>query len=601
MTVKTELDLRAAREISVFGEEQWRVGIRNSHIAVSPDGTTIVATTERAPFLLDGTTGKPLRRFDPTGHRFDGPLAWTGDGQYVVAVAGSDRLVVFGAQSGALHCVLSTDKINAPVLVAPTTQSSEFLLCGGHENAQLWSASEGTLVREFPYWERPECALASVVSAEFSRDGRKLVLLTSRGASVWDASSGAPLFDVSDTLRGVSAAAFSSDGEQLYVGTFYGELAVLRVADGAVLRRARMGGRKRGIRQIFASNFSAQLQVLCVGSRRLLVATDSLAMVQEFEDRALTKHVVLDRAQQRLLCSTVHGELLQQPLGAPEALKASAPRGTALALRWGLKGEEWIVARSGGLVERFSSKDNVLKTKQFSYADNVSLSPQGAYLYFVDADKPDEATICDVHGEVALSLEQVADMRAAVNDLAQYCLLGNSCVITDWDQERRVPVNAGHWSEIHFSLDGERVLVQSDDRLTVLNALTEETIASAAGGPVRPITSSWFNTIYRAGLETIDIFLANSLTKQSFQHAIDRPESIAVTRDGGVVAVGTTAGLVHLFDTTTNDGALRTVVFEASRGAVTALAFAPMEPILAVAGEDALTRLWDVSAFIKTR
>jgi WD40 repeat protein len=173
-----------------------------SSVAYSPDGRRVVTASDNGLRVWDADTGKTITEVKDNSLVLS--AAFSPDGRRVVTISGLP-----GQRPG--H---STQVIGGPV----------------DQSVRVWDAATGTMVFE----TKP--ATGSVDSAEFSPDGRRVVLADRGGTTCeWDAETGKRLAEVKEGDGSTESAIFSPDGHRIITSSSDGTARVLEAESGKTL------------------------------------------------------------------------------------------------------------------------------------------------------------------------------------------------------------------------------------------------------------------------------------------------------------------------------------------------------------------------------
>jgi WD40 repeat protein len=208
-------------------------------VKVSPDGSTLYATTSIGPIaVFDRASGRVTRSI-PSRHR-SGVLSISPDGRTLATRSGASGAHIFDAATGDYRGEVGGSTDSSPPAQERRVQRVEFLRDGqvlvARHNGDVEVFDSGSLrpLRAFP------TAMPTITSVAASRDGTKFALGTAGGrARVFDAQTGKILFDPDPFGGSVVAAAFSNDGQSLALGLFTGSIAVADLAGVHPIRTAR--------------------------------------------------------------------------------------------------------------------------------------------------------------------------------------------------------------------------------------------------------------------------------------------------------------------------------------------------------------------------
>jgi WD40 repeat protein len=242
-------------------------------IAASPDGKHLATgefdTTLR---VWDAATGSPLLTlfghssqivsvaFSPDGKRL---ASGSEDGTVRIwdALTGQELLTLAGHTSGVLSVAFSLDgnrlystgrDETVKIWDVSPSAGSDWLNLTGHtgrvfgvtyrpdgQRLATWSY-DGTV----KVWDTSNGKLLLTISvedsmsggnADYSPDGKRLVIVTGKRARTFDAESGAELLSLAPFDESVVAARFSSDGNQIAVGSYNGIIRIYDSMNGKVL------------------------------------------------------------------------------------------------------------------------------------------------------------------------------------------------------------------------------------------------------------------------------------------------------------------------------------------------------------------------------
>jgi WD40 repeat protein len=218
-------------------------------VAYSPDGRLLASVTENTPYLHIWRLSDGALLSEPTTN--DGSVenggaygvAFSPDGTIIATSGNTPRFIAADGTSQ----TLSTNTVNlwdaatgALLETLPTTCGSYAaglgfshdgtrLVTGGMMgNIEVWSIPAGTRLLSIPF-------NGSVYTAHFSPDDSRLITASYLTGTVWNAATGAKIFDITGLENEMNEAAFSPDGQMILATADNGKLKVLDAA-GTVLQ-----------------------------------------------------------------------------------------------------------------------------------------------------------------------------------------------------------------------------------------------------------------------------------------------------------------------------------------------------------------------------
>ncbi len=195
-------------------------GVQRHIIAISPDATRAVTQ------IVDGVhtiwnldTGKPIAHFQREAELLEErPLAFSPDGTRIVAMLKDRNVSIWDTATGELAVILT--RVTSAYLWASLSPDTTRIVTGtGTRMAHIWDAATGeklAILDGLAYW---------AISATFSPDGTRIVTANWDGvAHIWDAATGEKLATLDGTVHGsgsgffdfhVQCVSFSPDGTRI--------------------------------------------------------------------------------------------------------------------------------------------------------------------------------------------------------------------------------------------------------------------------------------------------------------------------------------------------------------------------------------------------
>lgn len=258
-----------------------------SAMTYSPDGLQIVALCRGVAKVYDAISGKELKSFsDPHGIR---SAAFSPNGQLLAIVGQDFRVRLWDIKSGKqLRQVSGTQVVFSP-------DGNQLLTVNEDNSIRLWDATNAKEVRRFA---GGDSGRESINSVAFSNDGRQILAGgSSNHAKLWDVATGEKLLSLSGDMSQqnydiqIRSVAFCPDGRRILTAGDEGIVRVWDRANGAQLKRLKNTGH-----DITAAVFSSDgEQVITFGYHHIsILDADSGDIIQSRLNDAISMAVSPD-------------------------------------------------------------------------------------------------------------------------------------------------------------------------------------------------------------------------------------------------------------------------------------------------------------------
>lgn len=509
---------QAEQEASLDRPAALNMAFRSWHIAKTPEANKAIA--DAYPELvatLTGTDETPFAAFSP-------------DSQLVLTSSYDSSTTVWSAIDGRRKFILKGDASYA----AFSPDGRYIVTAGLAGNARIWSSADGKLLRVLGF---------SRGWAAFSLDAARVITAPGIGAAVWNAATGAKLFDIGQD-KPVGQAVFSPDGKNIMTTGSYEPVKIWDASTGQL----RAEFEKHRDSTIIIANFSPD------GTGIVTTGLDQIARVW-----------------------TVNGRLrltLAHQTGIP-TLAIYSPDGSQI-----------MTADTGGIAYIWSSSNGHLMRTLDAHADGIyvaAYSPDSRFVITGSADS--SARVWDTASGALL-----ATLRGHKEQVRQVAFSadGSRIVTAGYDSSARLWTTAS--SELVFTLKGHRGMIEHaefspDDRYvaTASSEILQHTESShddlgpaPIGIPLTGTVGLWDAT---DGHERKSILTAHTggIWYVSFSH--DGTRIVTAGMDDTARVWDVASGkLLH--------------VLEGHRGVVREVSFSPDDTRILSASEDHTAKLW---------
>lgn len=581
-----------------IGDDAFRVVAGARSIAASPDGARYACVGASALTLLDADSGAPLRRVAFDERERHDHLCFASDGVLLFTAGWGPHLHVYDARSLALVRVIETGFRNTMV-VSSCPAAAHLLYTGGFDHhSVLRDMRTGRTVFELPFWEHgPEERGSYVHDAVFSPDGSKLLTLTYQGADLWDVASGEHVARIGDSEFCPAGAAFSPDGEDLFVGNNRGKMALVNPRSGAMEFERQALPVQSSVHKMVVTPDGDSL-ACCAENGSIYVLHPSTFKVQ----RAITigsalgtsgallpdgdTFAVVDDHGAIVRCSLSEGTIDRPPPGGPAIALAFADDDTLVA-----------AARSGAVI-RASISTPAVRVAQFNPCWHCDLSPSGSRLVLPSASGDRTMLVIDTNTLLPISSLPLST-TVAINDDGLIVTAAERGVLVGESKERVEAPSVRVGVPLFFSRDGGTVLCRNNAELCRIDvrARAARDVAKVSRGE-GVCTDRRGRAVIGAGAKVILLGDAeDGAEAESFAFKGMNVCSVACSADGSVIAAGTHSGWLLLMKRGDPKSAVSARVAIGSAQ----VRVSPDGTRLAVSGVDPKLRVYDVAALFDAK
>ncbi len=234
---------------------------------LSPNGRVAVTVTDTDLLVWDVVSGKSLNFWRAPAKVLSATLE--PGGHYALLGMQNNQAAYFDINQGVAQYEFQHA---AEIYGVALSANGRYALTGSDDqSARLWRLEDGALVHTFEHSNQ-------VKTVALSDDGRMAFTTAQREDSViWDTTSGDALTKLDFRYENFTAARFSTDGKQLLLGTFRGDIYVVDTATGSELYHW-----KAATRSAWGPGSSGAILALASGGGQKVVAVSSDGMLQTF-------------------------------------------------------------------------------------------------------------------------------------------------------------------------------------------------------------------------------------------------------------------------------------------------------------------------------
>lgn len=594
------LEIERRGLVRELGAVEFRVPSASKDVVFSPDGTMIAVAAGRLVLLLDAHSGKVLRIAALEGTNTFDRAAFTTDGVLLVAVGWSSQILLLDARS--LSLVRSFDSgFRDTHAVAACPGAAHFVYTGGsQQHSVLWDLRTGRAHCELPVWEHNEDAAKANYSyihqAVFSPDGSKLVTVSYDGADLWEIPSGTHLAHLASRDFCPSSAAFSPDGEDLYLANNVGRVALVNPRTGSIELDREVIPSRRSVHRMFVTPDGESLACCPEDGAMHVVTPSNLKLQRTVGDvGSLGVGAALSPDGDTLFINDERGAIVRVSIseGTVERPVISGPV-DGLAFR----DDDTIVAvHQHGALMQASLSTGALQCGRWACGWRASLSPRATRAVFSSKTHDGTSSVLDVEASKIVATCQL-DGSTAINDDGLVCVATERGVLLGDSSTRVEAPSLKRYCEVYFSADGSTLFGRSNSDLTRIDvkSRTVRDVAKVSRGS-GVATDASGRVVVGAGTKLI--LLGDESNKSDPETFVCKGATIvhvASSRDGSVVAAADSGGRLWL----ARRGAPRSLCSaRVAHSSISRVAFSPDGTHVAVGGADTELRVYSVSALFE--
>lgn len=406
---------------------------------------------------------------------------------------------------------------------------------------------------------------------------------------IWDMNTLAVTQMISLTDSEIWDIDYHPSGEQFAVGFEDGSIVVYASEDGAILGHV-ADAHEGDITSVTYSLNGEQLVTTSYDSNVIIWQTDSLLTD--------TPEFTILRNED---AETTHTDWIVDATFSPDGEQLAV-------ITWDSVLQVWDMS-SGTLV----FEPLQLATTNARSSVSVAWSPDGRFILIGDTDGNirfiDASTGESVDRILSRHTDHIREIVYSPDGTAFVSVSHDGSIII-WDArngqmltDAPIIVHSNHVNGVTFSPDGQQMITVSDDGHAVYFDLTRP---NRLGEHVLTHKEEIYDVIYMkdgeaivsAGLDGI-VYLTDTITREStvwLMPDIGRFTAIALSPDESQIALATDAGVMQLWDMTTQEPL--TEAFTGHVATIFSLAISPDGSQLASAGENPTLKIWDVEALI---
>lgn len=591
-----DADIERRGLLETLGVVPFRVPASAKGIALSRDASTLALGAGNGAVLVDAQRGetRAFARFAPPSINLE-RCAFSADGVLLFVAGWCNTVFVRDART--LGEVRSFDVGSRHVQALVACPGANLLFTGGFEqHAKLWDSHTGRIVCELPFWEHLENERGAYVhQAVFSPDGTKLVTVTYHGADLWEIPSGAHLAHLADAAFCPAGAAFSADGEDLFVANNVGRIMLVNPRTGGVELERDVITSRRSIHAM-ATTLDGENLICGVEDGGVYVLTTStLKVVHRVEVGGLGTSLALGADGDTVFVSDDRGAVVRVSIseGTSERPKLSGPV-QALSFE---DADTVVSLHQGGSLARYELRSGTFDARLVGAQWYGSLSPRGRVLVAPRSDYSGTVSIIDTRtGELVGSFSGTNGTSHVPDDRRNVVSATERGVLYGGDSRGRIEAPAvRQHASVAVSASGAWFVARSNAEVTRFDAASRTAldVAKTSRGDGLAVDDRGRVTV-GAGAKFIVLGdEASGEAPVTIKLERETVRSVACSDDGTLVAAVTFEGRCALYRRGDARGA---VVFRAGGSALARVAFSPDGSRFAVGGDDPWLLVYDTAA-----
>jgi WD40 repeat protein len=565
--------------------------------ALSTSGQLLAIALANRVCVFDKSTAVAKQWFVTTDRAWATRLVFTSDDQSIVWGGWGPNIHIGDVATGKVRKTIALDRSSTQVIVASPAHPALIYSGGGQQHSRLTDAQSGSIIAEIVHWD-DDAEPSYVHQAAFSPDGEYLALLTNRSLDVWSVRNIERVFREHVPNDLFQSVVFSTDGDDLFVGT----------RNGCILSYNPRTGTKELEREVFDANHTVT-QMLAIGhapellcfSNRSAVATVSTSSLKVRGQQVVNENpsfAQVDPAEPIVWLKLSDGDLGTLSLPSLKMQTIFENRDVT-ALRFAPTNDALIVGQNHTRIERVTLAEG---TTTFSFARGAGscwLSPHGETALVVTAiNGRSNAMLANTKtGTIAPSDSRYAPHKTALLDNGDAWTIdgGRLTHVGDTNRSLDSAMFAKAVSCV-VSPDHKRLAIRSPGFVTIVDAVNANIVASTkVSGMGEVVLDSNGGGVILQGKKLV-FFTDATLQKCVMSAPFENFTKVTITEDGVLAAAATAEGIVYLVHRASPKTA---VSFVGNVAQVQALAFSSDAKWLAVGATSPVVRVYSVELLLK--